>query len=137
MLRRGPWTRIFETRWDSGRLPPVPGRLISFGGLLTDLVVSVDAVPARGADVLARDFTQTVGGSREPEAAGGARGALGGGGGADDEIGAGVARCSTVHLGHEASAHEGGAEPVGRPDDIHCHESDCDTAQPTFVKWSA
>jgi sugar/nucleoside kinase (ribokinase family) len=40
----------------------VTGRLISFGGLLADLVVSVDAVPERGADVLARDFTQTVGG---------------------------------------------------------------------------
>lgn len=37
-------------------------RLVSFGGLLADLVVSVDAVPERGADVLARDFTQTVGG---------------------------------------------------------------------------
>jgi ribokinase len=36
--------------------------LISFGGLLADLVVSVDAVPERGADALARDFTQTVGG---------------------------------------------------------------------------
>jgi ribokinase len=39
-----------------------PGRLISFGGLLADLVVSVDAVPERGADALARDFTQTIGG---------------------------------------------------------------------------
>ena len=38
------------------------GRLISFGGLLADLVVEVDAVPARGADTLARGFTQTVGG---------------------------------------------------------------------------
>jgi sugar/nucleoside kinase (ribokinase family) len=38
------------------------GRLVSFGGLLADLVVDVDAVPERGADVLARDFTQTVGG---------------------------------------------------------------------------
>jgi ribokinase len=38
------------------------GRLISFGGLLADLVVTVDAVPARGEDALARDFTQTVGG---------------------------------------------------------------------------
>lgn len=37
-------------------------RLISFGGLLADLVVQVDAVPARGEDALARDFTQTVGG---------------------------------------------------------------------------
>jgi sugar/nucleoside kinase (ribokinase family) len=36
--------------------------LISFGGLLADLVVTVDAVPARGEDALARDFTQTVGG---------------------------------------------------------------------------
>jgi ribokinase len=36
--------------------------LISFGGLLADLVVSVDAVPERGADTLARDFTQTIGG---------------------------------------------------------------------------
>jgi ribokinase len=36
--------------------------LISFGGLLADLVVSVDAVPERGADALARDFTQTIGG---------------------------------------------------------------------------
>jgi ribokinase len=42
-----------------GRLPLV---LISFGGLLADLVVTVEAVPARGEDVLARDFTQTVGG---------------------------------------------------------------------------
>lgn len=39
-----------------------PGRLISFGGLLADLVVSVDSVPERGADTLARDFTQTIGG---------------------------------------------------------------------------
>ncbi len=39
-----------------------PGRLISFGGLLADLIVGVDAVPARGEDTLARDFTQTVGG---------------------------------------------------------------------------
>ncbi len=38
------------------------GRLVSFGGLLADLVVSVDAIPERGADVLAHDFTQTVGG---------------------------------------------------------------------------
>jgi sugar/nucleoside kinase (ribokinase family) len=38
------------------------GRLISFGGLLADLVVSVDAVPERGGDVLAHDFTQTIGG---------------------------------------------------------------------------
>jgi sugar/nucleoside kinase (ribokinase family) len=38
------------------------GRLISFGGLLADLVVSVDSVPERGADALARDFSQTVGG---------------------------------------------------------------------------
>jgi len=38
------------------------GRLISFGGLLADLVVRVDAVPERGADVLARGFSQTVGG---------------------------------------------------------------------------
>lgn len=38
------------------------GRLISFGGLLADLVFEVDAVPARGADTLARGFTQTVGG---------------------------------------------------------------------------
>lgn len=38
------------------------GRLISSGGLLADLVVQVDAVPARGEDTLARDFTQTVGG---------------------------------------------------------------------------
>ncbi|MBS1864268.1 MAG: sugar kinase [Actinobacteria bacterium] len=38
------------------------GRLISFGGLLADLIVGVDAVPARGEDTLARDFTQTVGG---------------------------------------------------------------------------
>jgi ribokinase len=37
-------------------------KLISFGGLLADLVVTVEAVPARGEDVLARDFTQTVGG---------------------------------------------------------------------------
>jgi sugar/nucleoside kinase (ribokinase family) len=37
-------------------------RLISFGGLLADLVVGVDAVPGRGEDVLAHDFTQTVGG---------------------------------------------------------------------------
>jgi ribokinase len=36
--------------------------LISFGGLLADLVVSVDSVPERGADALARDFTQTIGG---------------------------------------------------------------------------
>ncbi len=39
-----------------------PGRLISFGGLLADLVVGVEAVPARGEDVLARDFSQAVGG---------------------------------------------------------------------------
>jgi sugar/nucleoside kinase (ribokinase family) len=38
------------------------GRLISFGGLLADLVVSLDAVPTRGADVLASAFTQTLGG---------------------------------------------------------------------------
>jgi sugar/nucleoside kinase (ribokinase family) len=38
------------------------GRLVSFGGLLADLVVGVDAVPLRGEDALARDFTQTVGG---------------------------------------------------------------------------
>jgi sugar/nucleoside kinase (ribokinase family) len=38
------------------------GRLVSFGGLLADLVVGVDAVPVRGEDALARDFTQTVGG---------------------------------------------------------------------------
>jgi ribokinase len=38
------------------------GRLISFGGLLADLVVSVDALPARGEDTLARDFSQAVGG---------------------------------------------------------------------------
>jgi sugar/nucleoside kinase (ribokinase family) len=37
-------------------------RLISFGGLLADLVVGVDAVPGRGEDVLAHDFAQTVGG---------------------------------------------------------------------------
>lgn len=36
--------------------------LISFAGLLADLMVTVEAVPAPGADVLARDFTQTVGG---------------------------------------------------------------------------
>jgi ribokinase len=36
--------------------------LISFGGLLADLVVTVDAVPARGEDALAREFSQTVGG---------------------------------------------------------------------------
>jgi sugar/nucleoside kinase (ribokinase family) len=36
--------------------------LISFGGLLADLVVSVDAVPERGGDTMARDFSQTVGG---------------------------------------------------------------------------
>ncbi|HTT93910.1 MAG TPA: PfkB family carbohydrate kinase [Solirubrobacterales bacterium] len=36
--------------------------LISFGGLLADLVVSVDAVPERGADTLARGFSQTLGG---------------------------------------------------------------------------
>jgi len=40
----------------------VRGRLVSFGGLLADLVVGVDAVPVRGEDALARDFTQTVGG---------------------------------------------------------------------------
>jgi sugar/nucleoside kinase (ribokinase family) len=39
-----------------------PGRLISFGGLLADLVVGVDAVPERGTDALAHDFTQTIGG---------------------------------------------------------------------------
>jgi sugar/nucleoside kinase (ribokinase family) len=38
------------------------GRLVSFGGLLADLVVSVDAVPERGGDTLAQDFTQTIGG---------------------------------------------------------------------------
>lgn len=38
------------------------GRLVSFGGLLADLLVSVDVVPERGADVLAHGFTQTVGG---------------------------------------------------------------------------
>jgi len=38
------------------------GRLVSFGGLLADLVVGVDAVPVRGEDALARHFTQTVGG---------------------------------------------------------------------------
>jgi sugar/nucleoside kinase (ribokinase family) len=38
------------------------GRLVSFGGLLADLVVGVEAVPRRGEDALARDFTQTVGG---------------------------------------------------------------------------
>jgi len=54
-----PQPRIFEIRWDWGRLQRV---LISFGGLLADLVVSVDAVPERGADALARDFTQTIGG---------------------------------------------------------------------------
>jgi ribokinase len=37
-------------------------KLISFGGLLADLVVTVEAVPERGEDVLARDFTQAVGG---------------------------------------------------------------------------
>jgi sugar/nucleoside kinase (ribokinase family) len=37
-------------------------RLISCGGLLADLVVGVDALPARGEDVLAHGFTQTVGG---------------------------------------------------------------------------
>ncbi len=37
-------------------------RLISCGGLLADLVVGVDVLPARGEDVLAHDFTQTVGG---------------------------------------------------------------------------
>jgi sugar/nucleoside kinase (ribokinase family) len=37
-------------------------RLISCGGLLADLVVGVDVLPARGEDVLANDFTQTVGG---------------------------------------------------------------------------
>jgi sugar/nucleoside kinase (ribokinase family) len=36
--------------------------LISFGGLLADLVVTVEAVPARGEDTLGRDFTQAVGG---------------------------------------------------------------------------
>jgi sugar/nucleoside kinase (ribokinase family) len=36
--------------------------LISFGGLLADLVVTVDAVPERGGDTMARDFSQTVGG---------------------------------------------------------------------------
>jgi sugar/nucleoside kinase (ribokinase family) len=59
VLGRGPQSRIFEIRWDWGRLQRV---LISFGGLLADLVVTVDAVPERGADALARDFTQTVGG---------------------------------------------------------------------------
>lgn len=38
------------------------GRLISFGGLLADLIVGVEAVPTRGEDTLARDFAQTVGG---------------------------------------------------------------------------
>jgi ribokinase len=42
---------------------PAVGRLVSTGGLLADLVVGVDAVPGRGEDALARDFTQTVGGS--------------------------------------------------------------------------
>ncbi len=41
---------------------PGEARLISFGGLLADLVVGVEAVPGRGEDVLARDFTQAVGG---------------------------------------------------------------------------
>jgi sugar/nucleoside kinase (ribokinase family) len=59
MLGGRPQPRIFEIRWDWGRLQRV---LISFGGLLADLVVSVDAVPERGADALARDFTQTIGG---------------------------------------------------------------------------
>jgi sugar/nucleoside kinase (ribokinase family) len=45
---------------DAGR---VAGRLVSLGGLLTDLVVRVEAVPARGEDALARDFSQRVGGS--------------------------------------------------------------------------
>jgi sugar/nucleoside kinase (ribokinase family) len=35
---------------------------VSFGGMLADLVVSVDGVPQRGEDVLASDFRQTVGG---------------------------------------------------------------------------
>jgi sugar/nucleoside kinase (ribokinase family) len=39
------------------------GRLVSCGGLLTDLVVEVDAVPAPGEDTLARGFAQRVGGS--------------------------------------------------------------------------
>ena len=59
MLGGGPQPRTFEFRRDLGRLPLV---LISFAGLLADLVVTVEAVPARGEDVLARDFTQTVGG---------------------------------------------------------------------------
>lgn len=44
----------------SGRGPV--RRLISFGGLLADLVVTIDAVPERGGDTMARDFSQTVGG---------------------------------------------------------------------------
>src|SRR6185312_1783545 len=82
VLGGGPQARIFEIRSDWGRLQRVTrpttqresgasgrprdddpgGRLISFGGLLADLVVRVDAVPERGADVLARGFSQTVGG---------------------------------------------------------------------------
>jgi len=59
VLGGGPQPRAFEFRRDLGRLPLV---LISFAGLLADLVVTVKAVPARGEDVLARDLTQTVGG---------------------------------------------------------------------------
>ena len=66
MLGGRPQPRIFEIRWDSGEaggaVRTAERSLISFGGLLADLVVSVDAVPERGADTLARDFSQTVGG---------------------------------------------------------------------------
>jgi ribokinase len=57
-----------QARGDSVAVPSGPSgagpirRLISFGGLLADLAVTVDAVPERGGDTMARDFSQAVGG---------------------------------------------------------------------------
>lgn len=38
------------------------GRLVLVGGVIVDVVVGVEALPARGGDVLGRDFLQAVGG---------------------------------------------------------------------------
>jgi sugar/nucleoside kinase (ribokinase family) len=38
------------------------GRLVLVGGVIVDTVVAVEALPARGGDVLGRDFLQAVGG---------------------------------------------------------------------------
>jgi ribokinase len=55
-------TAAFSSPGNENAAIAARGRLLSFGGLLADLVVSVEALPARGEDVLAQGLEQTVGG---------------------------------------------------------------------------